>query len=575
MAKSNPFILALALIASLTLSACGGGGGDGGGNQTPPPPPTLTTISGSVSAPSSTVAQYERQNVLSMIASLLISDLQAAITGLTPVTNATVELIRIDKSGAQVGDVIASTTTDSVTGAYSLDYEGTLSSDLVVQVTGASGPMRALAVAETTDINPVTEYVTQQILASIINNNNISLDAITPKTVAELIDFVESLDITFSGSETVAESAAAIDSVADANGIDSEISNSLNGSLIGAWGLNQDGNTTTEVVIVFLEDSSFMLLHDGVADVDGMPGIESGTYQFDAASGALTFNETVDTNGSWGISDADPDNASINNNTLTLTFVNSAFSFTRIASDSSPLVGAWTADASVSDGNLAVIVFHDDGTFTQGQGGTNDTCGDATAGMDRGTYIWDSSADTVAFTTTTDTNGCIGVNNSTANISVFGDNLVLGDAVDGDFQLRRITSAPRSPANQVFEVDLTTKTATSTMTYSACPGVPGGWSYSFTETAVTMTGSDTWNNCVLGAEESFDWPVLEFTSDFVFNCQAYPVCTSDDFNKTLSGVDGDNRNFQVTTSFDNDNNTITFTKNVQGSGTFTEVITLQ
>ena len=37
-----------------------------------------------------------------------------------------------------VGDVIASTTTDPVTGGYSLDFEGSLSADLVVQVTGAT-----------------------------------------------------------------------------------------------------------------------------------------------------------------------------------------------------------------------------------------------------------------------------------------------------------------------------------------------------------------------------------------------------------------------------------------------------
>jgi hypothetical protein len=127
--------------------------------------------------------------------------------------------------------------------------------------------------------------------------------------------------------------------------------------------------------------------------------------------------------------------------------------------------------------------------------------------------------------------------------------------------------------DESYSVNLTEITATSSIEFSACPGVLGGWDYSFTDAEMTMVGTDTWNSCVLGSEETMVVPMLNMAADFdiPFNCQSYPVCTSDDFNKVITGVDQDDRSFTSTYSFDRDSGVVTYTKEVEGT-TFTETI---
>lgn len=130
--------------------------------------------------------------------------------------------------------------------------------------------------------------------------------------------------------------------------------------------------------------------------------------------------------------------------------------------------------------------------------------------------------------------------------------------------------------DEIYSVNLTEITASSSISFSGCPGVLGGWDYSFTNTVMTLTGTDTWNSCVLGEEETITVDVTGFTSDFdiPFNCQDYPVCTSADFNKVITGTDDDNRSFTSTYSFDSASSALTYVKEVEGT-TFTEFIALQ
>lgn len=192
--------------------------------------PIQTTISGTVTAPATSVVQFEQQSITDILASLFISNLQAAMTGLTPVTNAMVELIHINEDGSQKGAVVASTMSNSVTGEYSLVFSGSIASDMVVQVTSDGGtPMRALVVSESTDINPVTEYVIQKILESIQSNASLEVYSIPATAVTDLIDMVEALDVNFTGAMTVNETITAIDAVIIVNNIDinTQASNSL------------------------------------------------------------------------------------------------------------------------------------------------------------------------------------------------------------------------------------------------------------------------------------------------------------------------------------------------------------
>ena len=132
--------------------------------------------------------------------------------------------------------------------------------------------------------------------------------------------------------------------------------------------------------------------------------------------------------------------------------------------------------------------------------------------------------------------------------------------------------------DDAVSIDMTQKTASSVITFSSCPGAPLGWSYTFASTSMTLTGSDSWQTpaCTTGAQESITVEMTTLASDFdvPFNCATYPVCKSDDFNKTLSGVDEDSRDFTSTYTFDRQTNVLTYVKSVQGT-TFTEVLTIQ
>ena len=229
----------LILTVFFVFTGCGGSGdGDGEKEQLIT---NNTSISGTVSVVASQIALFENKSLLTRLASLLVSDLQAAVTGLTQLPNATVELIRIDDSGSPVGVVLETATTDE-NGAYVLETTESLSSDLVVQIIDNAGnKVRAIALSETTDINPVTEYVVQQILESIASNAGFSLDAVTVDTVTDLVDFVEALQVDVTEAASLADTIAAIDTTADAEGIDTEVNN-------GLYSLDLAGRTATSVM---------------------------------------------------------------------------------------------------------------------------------------------------------------------------------------------------------------------------------------------------------------------------------------------------------------------------------------
>jgi len=133
--------------------------------------------------------------------------------------------------------------------------------------------------------------------------------------------------------------------------------------------------------------------------------------------------------------------------------------------------------------------------------------------------------------------------------------------------------------DESFSVDMSQTTASSVITFSSCPNDPLGWNYTFTATSMTLTGSDSWQTpaCTTGAEESItlnNMTTLASDFDIPFNCVSYPICQSSDFNKVLSGVDDDDRDFTSTFTFNRQTSVLTYVKSVEGT-IFTEVITIQ
>lgn len=124
---------------------------------------------------------------------LFFADVAAAITGLEPVRGATVDLIRIDDEGNQVGLVLATTVT-SITGDYTLTLPigVDLSGDLIVRITGASdNELRAQVVEETVNISPVSEFILRKFIA-----DGADLGALETSAVVKLSGQVEEFDLT-------------------------------------------------------------------------------------------------------------------------------------------------------------------------------------------------------------------------------------------------------------------------------------------------------------------------------------------------------------------------------------------
>ena len=189
---SRTIIKCLVLACSIVLTACSS---DDDPAPTTPTPTSTTTISGVAEAPLGVVAQFELDKPFLLAATdLLIPSAHADIIGLDPVGGATVELIRIDDDGNQVGDVLASTVT-SITGNYNLALPTgvSLAGNLIVRITGNSGTsMSAMVVELAVDINPISEYV----LSKFVDDANLVLGDLALNEVVSLQDKVEAFDLT-------------------------------------------------------------------------------------------------------------------------------------------------------------------------------------------------------------------------------------------------------------------------------------------------------------------------------------------------------------------------------------------
>lgn len=179
----------LAFAALIGLTACSSGGGDS--------TPAATKVSGLVKAPNGMVAMFEQnRSILLALTQALIPAAHAVITGLQPVGGATVELIRVDNNGNQVGDVLATTVT-SITGEYSLALPAGVSfaGNLVVRITGNGGAeMNAQVVDQSVDINPISQFVLDRFIA-----DGTALDTLPVNEVVALVGRVEEFDLTATG----------------------------------------------------------------------------------------------------------------------------------------------------------------------------------------------------------------------------------------------------------------------------------------------------------------------------------------------------------------------------------------
>ncbi len=182
----------LALVAAISsvigIAGCGGssGGSSSGGGTT-----SGETISGTATAPAGAVASFEQPSVFEIALNFVVAPAAAAITGLEPIEGATVELIRVDDEGNQIGDVLATTST-SITGNYTLTLpQGVnLAGNLIVRIQGPNQELRAQVVEKEVDISPVSEFVLRKFIET-----GADLDQLVVTDVVKLSGKVEEFNL--------------------------------------------------------------------------------------------------------------------------------------------------------------------------------------------------------------------------------------------------------------------------------------------------------------------------------------------------------------------------------------------
>ena len=207
MSPSKMSLLALCVASASFLTACGGSSHSDSNSGSGTGTTSGIKVSGTATAPAGTVAMLEPHPWLIAARDLLFPSAYAGINGLSAVEGATVELIRVDNNGQQVGDVLATATT-SISGDYTLTLPAgvNLAGNLVVRISGNGGnTMRAQVVQQNADINPISEFVLEKFI-----QQGTDLSTLQTTSVTKLSGKVKEFDLT--AGANLSDTLAALES---------------------------------------------------------------------------------------------------------------------------------------------------------------------------------------------------------------------------------------------------------------------------------------------------------------------------------------------------------------------------
>ncbi|MCC6302830.1 MAG: tandem-95 repeat protein [Gammaproteobacteria bacterium] len=307
-------------------------------------------VTGIVSAPNADSLRFSSAGTFadpfSQLAGWLTGTANAAVTGLVPVSGATVQLVRLDGQGNMVS--VIATTTSAANGSYSFNDTPVPDSTLAVRVTGQSGTMRAIVTGAEINLSPASEAVVDSIVQSL--GGGVTLSNFAVEEVSVLASLVAGLDVDLDGL-TFAEAVAAIRNASapvlgtliagfSSSGVEGVLHNNLYGGLQfetelkdpftlgsgeggienhalgGGWGYGDGGATSGSLLFGTRTRHDLTSVHDPENDVGGVEGAshvvtaEGQVVVTDAAGngsvGAVTSNGSllifpVETNASGGI----------------------------------------------------------------------------------------------------------------------------------------------------------------------------------------------------------------------------------------------------------------------------------
>jgi hypothetical protein len=120
---------------------------------------------------------------------------------------------------------------------------------------------------------------------------------------------------------------------------------SVTNPIVGSWYFEDESGLG---VMTFLADGRYMFAQDGAPAGGGMPGMERGTYTWNAQTGAFTATTIINTEGEWGLSNGFPAFVTVSGNRMTIS--DDDVVFTRVA----PAPGCQGADLD-GDGKADVL----------------------------------------------------------------------------------------------------------------------------------------------------------------------------------------------------------------------------
>jgi hypothetical protein len=179
----------------------------------------------------------------------------------------------------------------------------------------------------------------------------------------------------------------------------------MSASIVGSWYVANPGGGTDQIVFSFLSNGRFLVADMGSHDRDpsGQSGLEAGTYTWNANTGAISFNFTVNTDGEWGLSHSGITNATVDGNTLTFHGAEGEFSIPRLTTVPGAIVGSWTI--SPKPGFSMVFTLLADGHYMLSDGADPAHDLNGTPGIEWGTYTWNPDTGAFAATTLVNTDG--------------------------------------------------------------------------------------------------------------------------------------------------------------------------
>jgi hypothetical protein len=211
----------------------------------------------------------------------------------------------------------------------------------------------------------------------------------------------------------------------------------------GSWATTSAPNELQ--VFTFLPDGTYLLAHDDDPSVaGGNDGMEHGTYRWNANTNVFTYTVAVNTDGTGGLSNPAPTQTPpytfvIDGSGTTAVLhlgsnVSDEIHLTRVSDAGNPIVGAWKLHSPFGPGFSTVITFLADGTCTV----VSDAIETVPAGMERGTYVFDTVTGDLTVTTTVDTNREFGFNDSLTLPASVTEHVVLSSSLTPDLDFMYI-----------------------------------------------------------------------------------------------------------------------------------------